>query len=191
MYENYDRIVRELLKYSNPGPTVDAVNRRSLRTALMIAAQKDRYRIAQLLVQANPKPQHLDRQNRSNSETALVTAARNNNWNTVGVIIGYNPAIDLRNADRDGALHFAIKDKQTSLVRRMLDGRGGNAAAKQKNSEGYTPLHLAAMSGIGIIAQEILDAGAKKTDKDVWGHTAIDLANANGDYAMASLITNY
>jgi hypothetical protein len=39
VYENYGQIVRELLKYSNPGPTVDAVNRRSLRTALMIAAR--------------------------------------------------------------------------------------------------------------------------------------------------------
>ncbi|KAI9763794.1 MAG: hypothetical protein M1840_009119 [Geoglossum simile] len=188
---NYERIVKELLKHSSPGPTVDATERRFLQTPLMMAALSNRFRIALMLLDANPKLRHLDMKDRLNSETALVTAARNGNWETARTIVMYGPTIDFQNADRDGALHFAIKNKKTSLVRRMLDGRKGKAAAKQKDSGGNTPLHLAVLTGIPIMVQEILDAEAPKADTDVWGHTAEYLATAEGDNAMAALIRRH
>ena len=188
----YRDIVRLLLGYSSPGrgPTIDATGDVDEATALILAAQRGRLDIARQLLQANWKPRHLNIQDR-NGETALVAAARNGNWATASVIMGYNPTIDLVNKDHDGALHFAIKARQMRLVKRMLDSPKGAAAAKQKNSENITPLHLAALNGVSIVATDLLDAGADRNTTDPWGETAEMLANRIGNTAVAVAIWSH
>ncbi|KAK0510503.1 hypothetical protein JMJ35_006935 [Cladonia borealis] len=188
----YRDIVRLLLGYSSPGPgpTIDATGDVDETTALILAAQGGRLDIARQLLQANGKPRHLNIQDK-NGETALVAAARKGNWATASVIVGYNPAINLVNNDHDGALHFAIKARQTRLVKRMLDLPKGAAAAKQKNSENITPLHLSALSGASIIATDLLDAGADRNAMDSWGETAEGLANRIGNTAVAVAIWSH
>jgi ankyrin repeat protein len=184
--------VRLLLKYSNPGPgpTVDFPSKYDQQTALIIAAGKGYGRMAELLMQAKGNSQHIDKKDR-NGETALVRAARRSKWKTVDVILGYSPAINLLNNKSDGALHFAIKDKRLPIVKRMLDGRGGNAAAKQKDSGGSTPLHLAAASGINILAQELLDAGASNSVQDSNQRTPDQVASWYSYFPLANLISTF
>ena len=191
-FGGYLDIVKLLLRYSSkgPGPTIDALGEIDEKTALIVAAEKGRLHITRRLLQANGKPRHLNIQD-SYRETALVAAARKGYWSIVSVIVGYNPAIDLRNADDDGALHFAIKGRRTGLVKRMLDLPKGVAAAKQKNSEGYYPLHLAALSGVSIMATELLDAGADRKQTDPWGKTAEKLADLVGNTAVANAIRSH
>ena len=73
----------------------------------------------------------------------------------------------------------------------MLDLSKGAAAAKQKNSQNITPLHLAALSRLSIIAMKLLDSGADRSTTDPWGETVERLADRIGNTAVAVAIRSH
>ncbi|CAN0538652.1 unnamed protein product, partial [Ectocarpus sp. 12 AP-2014] len=78
----------------------------------------------------------------------------------------------LQGAGADGsALHLALRAGHDALARELL--RLG-AAAKEKDSNGDTPLHLAAASGLGDVVSLLLRDGAEVDDND--GETPLHAA---------------
>ena len=190
-YFNMIAIVRLLLKYSNPGPTIALVGTRYKKTALIIAAQRGFDNIAQQLLDADPSPRHVDLRARNTQASALLAAASKGYWNTVLVILSYKPTIDFLNVDGEGALHFAIKAQQFRAIHQMVTGAGVRTAVNQKNRARDTPLHLAAKTGRVVIITDILDAGGDKNALDAWGFVPATRAGNMGYPQLEFLINGY
>jgi len=121
-------------------------------------------------------------------------------------------------ASNDGktALHLACAKEDATLVRMLLAAKadpnalsaGGNtplhfgylnlavtemlvnagAAIGAANTEGDTPLILAAAAGKGDVAQYLVICGANKGAKNKKGETAMSLARENGDKLVISAL---
>lgn len=84
------------------------------------------------------------------------------------------------------ALTYAARDGLTDIARLLIDQ---GADIDWIDSEGVTPLILAAFKNHPDIVELLLDQGADTTVKDQWGRTALDYALRRGEEdAIAGLL---
>lgn len=93
------------------------------------------------------------------------------------------------------ALHHAIIANRNNagevpeVITDLLAAPGINL--ELANSEGFTPLMLAAKSGRLKIARALLDAGASTSGPTIGGATPLSVAKSNDSYHMVKLIEEY
>ena len=87
--------------------------------------------------------------------------------------------------EKNSALHFAIIQKNYEAIVVLLEN-GMNIDAK--NTDGRTPLMLAALSGDEKLTKYLLDNGADLSIKDNSGQTAIDLGKKSRNEKCIDLL---
>ncbi|MEE9364436.1 MAG: ankyrin repeat domain-containing protein [Cellulophaga sp.] len=89
---------------------------------------------------------------------------------------GYNPK-KAKVQNGNSLLQVAIRNGRTELVKEIVSMQ---IPLNNKNNEGYTPLHVAAMTAKNdVIIKNLLEAGADKSIKTEFGETVFDLAFEN------------
>jgi len=103
-------------------------------------------------------------------DTRLVQAAKSGE--TAAAIALINKRVDPNAAEPDGttALHWAVRNNDTTLVERLL--RAG-ANAKATNRYGVAPIALACESGSAAIVEKLLAAGVSPNATGPYGETAL------------------
>jgi hypothetical protein len=79
----------------------------------------------------------------------------------------------------------AAKTGQVGTVQKLLSPK---VSPKAKDTDGRTPLHLAAMGGHQAIAETLLRAGAEINALDNQGKTPLDLAETGGHSGLAKFL---
>ena len=120
------------------------------------------------------------------SQTLLMLAASSNSAEIVNELLthGANPNIKLAS----GLTALLTVTPSDSATVKLLLAKGADIHIH--NSEGRSPLHLAALSGNVEVAAMLLDAGADIEEKDAQGKTALYLAfnSFHGDQEMMRLL---
>ena len=102
--------------------------------------------------------------------TALHQAATSGNLLVLNNLIENGAQVNEVNAIGETPLHFAARFGKLEVLK-ILIANGADVEAKTKHTKA-TPLLSAAESGQERIIRELLDAGAKKSARDVFGKTA-------------------
>jgi ankyrin repeat protein len=120
--------------------------------------------------------------------TALHLAVFFGRVNIVHFLLSKGAAINApsKNEQLVTPLHSALANPHNSAVGRLLIGAGANLHVTQ--SQGYTPLHYAAMNGLDQVVRSLLAHGVDASMKDHQGKTAYDLAIEGGKTSTASLL---
>ena len=84
------------------------------------------------------------------------------------------------------ALHWAVQAKQIKILRMLLDK--GHMPPNEVNHEARTPLHLAAYWGNLEATIALLSHGAKLNLEDLWGTTALSIAQGYKHFPVAIAI---
>jgi ankyrin repeat protein len=83
----------------------------------------------------------------------------------------YRRSNPINNGDNLVILAVAYGDKE--MVEILLNN---GCDVNQIDNHGWTPLHYAASNRLEEIIKVLIDYGADRTIKDIWGNTPIDLA---------------
>jgi uncharacterized protein len=120
--------------------------------------------------------------------TALHLAVFFGRVNIVHFLLSKGANIDApsKNEQLVTPLHSALANPNNSAVGQLLIGAGANLSATQ--SQGYTPLHYAAVNGLDQVVRSLLAHGVDASIKDHLGKTAYDLAIEHGKSSTASLL---
>jgi len=119
--------------------------------------------------------------------TASMHAVRQNDGKVMRLLARFKANFDLLNYQGFSALGLAVQDNRSNVAVAMLD-RGANASVVMGDS-GYTPLIIAAKVGNKVMAQTLLQYGAKPDEQNTGGFTALMLAAARNDVDMVHLLT--
>jgi uncharacterized protein len=172
-----DGNVRAVRSCLDSGVQVDArlgvrPNRPAQETFLMLAAEKGRSRVVELLLSRGA---NVDATN-DLGQPALLYAARNNQTSIVSTLlkVGANP--NLRWAGRDFLLREVACAGIDLRMTRLLLKYGADASAM--NSQRRTALHMAAHQGRTDIARLLVKAGADINGRDSFGHGPVTCAVA-------------
>ena len=89
-----------------------------------------------------------------------------------------NAGVSFKNAStKDFPLHIAIAKGENELIQKALEL---GADINQKNSDGLTPLHLAAMKATNVkLLQLLISKGADKKTRTNFDESAYELAQEN------------
>lgn len=87
-------------------------------------------------------------------------------------------------------LHYAVCHRFALELTKVLLDRDANPNPVRK-SDGWTPLHLAAMFGKVEVIQLLLESGADSDIKDKSGKTPEDVAKQFKNYQIADLLHRY
>jgi len=120
--------------------------------------------------------------------TALHLAVFFGRVNIVHFLLSKGADIDApsKNDQLVTPLHSALANPHNSAVGQLLIGAGAKLNVTQ--SQGYTPLHYAAMIGLDQVVRSLLAHGVDTSTKDHLGKTAHDLAIERGKTSTASLL---
>lgn len=167
--ENYQAVVRELLKTGADIGAQDAMG----RTALHLAADlKDESLVKMLLRNGAP----LDIEDDS-LDTPFDVAWSVGHRPTIILLLEYANE-DFRTYNEETALHIASRENYKGLVRKLVDGE---IDIDLRNGSGQTALHLAVANGNYEIAETLMTMGADAEMVDlVSGCTTLELARSNG-----------
>ncbi|KAM0748985.1 ankyrin [Meredithblackwellia eburnea MCA 4105] len=88
-------------------------------------------------------------------------------------------------------LHDLAIEGKADEIRQLLATSAGRARVNEKDSYGFTPLHLAVDRGHVQVAEVLLKEGADITMKDEDGNTALDLAMVLEDDKMINLLKEH
>ena len=88
------------------------------------------------------------------------------------------------------ALHYAVCHKYAKRLVSILVERGAELNPVRK-TDGWTPLHLAAMFGKCDVAHVLLEAGVDTSIKDDDGKTAEDVAKQYRKYNFADFLSRF
>lgn len=99
---------------------------------------------------------------------------------------GASPGRLARTSSRVQPLHSAVAGRSTGVSCLLLYA---GAAVDPTQDGGYTPLHEAAISGDGGLAELLLAYGADPRRRTDDGRIAADLATAGGHVALAARLT--
>lgn len=102
------------------------------------------------------------------------------------MLLKHGAKVDARNAEGATALHDAALAGQRAVAAALLDA-GAPIDARDSESQA-TPLHRAASWGRVDVVKLLLERGADARLTDKSGHTALDLAVANGQNEAAALL---
>src|SRR5215813_3667399 len=84
----------------------------------------------------------------------------------------------------------AVKAANRDAVRAILSTPAGRAAVNTPEPDGTTPLHWAARADEGMIARDLLAAGAKATAVNRYGVTPLSLAANNASADLVDILLN-
>lgn len=118
--------------------------------------------------------------------TAAMHAVRQNDGKVIRLLAKFRADFEQLNLQGFSALGLAVKDNRANVAVAMLD-RGANASVVMGDS-GYTPLIIAAKVGNKVMAQTLLQYGAKPNEQNAGGFTALMLAAARNDVDMIHLL---
>ena len=126
--------------------------------------------IERLLVDHSDHINDRDRAYIGDGRTALHQAAATGNARLIDILISHGAQVDSENSTGETPLHFAARFGKLSSLK-LLIGFGAKIDPKSKHTRS-TPLLIASESGHESIIRELLDSGAKKSEKDIFGKTA-------------------
>ena len=96
--------------------------------------------------------------------------------------------------DRDSlgqtALHYAVCHQNALPLVTIMTEKGAQVDP-DRQGDGWTPLHLAAMMGKYEVTLKLLEMGADPTTKATNGDTAEDVAKRYKNYALADVLNRY
>jgi ankyrin repeat protein len=120
--------------------------------------------------------------------TALHLAVFFGRVNVVHLLLSKGADIDApsKNDQLVTPLHSALANPHNSAVGQLLIGAGAKLNVTQ--SQGYTPLHYAAVNGLDQVVRSLLAHGGDASIKDHLGKTAYELAIEHGKTPTASLL---
>ena len=154
---------------------------RDYSTPLHIAATAGNTDAIRVLLAAGAKPNALDEDGR----TPLMLACHRLRTPAALALIAAPTDLALSDRQRQTALMFAARQGDLEIVRAMI---AANAPLNAQRADGWTALHLAARQGHADIARALKQAGANPTLPDRRGRTAIDVANASRNRAVADIL---
>ena len=113
---------------------------------------------------------------------ALQDAAYYGHTDVIEALLGHGACIDSRRDDGSTPLHEASFSGHLTVVRRLLD-EGANVEAK--TTDRSTALHLS--SNVEVVGL-LLERGADKAAKTIYGETPLDLAHKFGRRRVVELL---
>jgi ankyrin repeat protein len=128
--------------------------------------------IERFLVDHSDHVNDRDRAYIGDGRTALHEAAVVGNVRLMEVLISHGAQVDSENSIGETPLHFAARFGKLGALK-LLISHGAAIDPKSKHTKA-TPLLIAAESGHEAIIRELLDSGAKKNTRDIFGKTAPD-----------------
>ena len=189
------------------GVDVNAVNK-NIQTALMIACDKRRTDLINILLNARANPNITDADgfacihhmvvkgcskealetiikhgasvnaSNRNNETALLIACKKGNMDNINVLLNAGANIRFANDDGDTCLHYAVDGKCSKEVLEMIISHGADVNATNKDS--ITVLMAACGNGRTGLINLLLNAGANPNINDADGFTCLHHAVGKG-----------
>ena len=105
----------------------------------------------------------------------LHAAARSGRKRVISALIQRGASLTLQAAGGNTPLHFAASvssynnPEMRDVINLLVDIRGGSGVVDSQDQSGMTALHLAARSSFWILANHLLEAGAKSDISDLSG----------------------
>lgn len=119
-------------------------------------------------------------------DAQMFLATGNDRPETVRSLLNTGRSIEMRNADGDTPLLYAVRTNAQNTLR-MLLGKGANPNAT--NNRGVSALHYAILAHSPRMAEALLEMGADPNQPDITGVTPLMLAaNEGNDPAFTSLL---
>jgi ankyrin repeat protein len=119
-------------------------------------------------------------------DPSLHDAALKGYVEIVEILIAHKANVNALNAEGATALHDAALAGKCAVAEALLN-HGAQVDARDRDSQA-TPLHLAASWGRRDVVELLLARGANPALKDKNGKTALDLATANGQSDVLSVL---
>lgn len=128
----------------------------------------------------------------SEGTTPLQMACASNQPQIVKMLMDH-PKIDLNlvNSDEDSALHFTARSGHLPILEQLLQA-GSKLLLNERNTFGYTPLHVAVLNNHAAMVNKLLeqqDLDTSIVDKD--NKTALQYAEEENLTAIVAAIKKY
>lgn len=118
--------------------------------------------------------------------TASMHAVRQNDGKVMRLLARFKADFDLLNFQGFSPLGLAVQGNRSNVAVAMLDS--GAKPSVVMGDSGYTPLIIAAKVGNKVMAQTLLQYGAKPDEQNAGGFTALMLAAARNDVDIVLLL---
>ena len=160
------------------------------RTAFTWAVSQNRLEVVEFLLQKGAAVNTLDKKGNSLAFYLLQAHARDAEAFEAKLASLRRAGLQFDRTQHDGntLLHLAAQDNDLALLKRLEEF---NIDINTRNNEGYTALHLAAMSGKdAAILKYLVGRGADIAAKTDFEETAYDLAKENELFAQYQVSLN-
>lgn len=131
----------------------------------------------------------------SSTDSPLMIACRNGNTNIVKLCLEFGARNDPHPEFGQTALHAAVSSQQYQAAAALLEVAAASEAdgmiCNLTDSDGQSPLHLAARHGSTLLAQLLLSHGASISSVDIHGQTALHLCSAVGGAICLSMLLDH
>jgi ankyrin repeat protein len=134
-------------------------------------------------------PQCVNDSDPSTGQTALEFGVISRHEDIVKALLTHGASVDHYDKFKFSCMYFAILNDDWPIVQLLLDNGAQIKDARYKY--GSTPLMVAAMAGSQSIAEHLLALGADPNTRDDEGHTAADLARADGYKELVELLEKH
>ncbi|MBF0315665.1 MAG: ankyrin repeat domain-containing protein [Oligoflexia bacterium] len=126
-----------------------------------------------------------------NKERLIFDLLKADDLDGVHQLIKKNRAVvDYKDRSGDSTLVYAILGHHLDLVRELVEQNASNV--NSKNNQGITPLMHASMGKDNEeIVRYLLSQGANYNEKDRAGRTAFDIASANGNVELSTILKRH
>ena len=138
------------------------------------------------LISAGADIQHTD----SAGTTSLMLAAKQQNTPLLSFLIENHCNTRAQDSQKRSVLMYALQGSQDPAhILQLLTRKGANP--KVSDSQGKTPLHLAAQKGFEKSIEVLVKAGAQVNAKDLYDDTPLHLAVRNGHLKSCKALLRY
>ncbi|KAI8955496.1 ankyrin unc44 [Xylaria longipes] len=178
-YHGKSDVVRVLL---NHHANLEHLERKTGRTALHMAAERNHTAIIDMLVNAGAPVEAAT----NKGSTPLYTASFWGSTEAVRTLLKHNVRVEARNVSKWTPLNTASREGHTEIVKWLLQSSASLEAREDKNH--FTPLHHAAIAGHAVIVGMLLDHGANIEIRSKDDSTPLHLAASNGHARVVELL---